>query len=174
MYQNINALLKAGGLCRGIGLGLGTVPRRSLWRRSLLRRRLGRPLLSLRTGSLRVLRRPGLLLLLLIGVLRRDGSFVLELLHSLLMSLIQLLPLSIHNDKAFSALLNTYPHLGHAIEIAPDAPLHSGPFHTVAETALDRFDVAVVSAVPLGQPLLPLMEIDGDSAQLGLSIFIRI
>ncbi len=87
------------------------------------------------------------------------------------MSLIQLLPLSIHNDKAFSALLNTYPHLGHAIEIAPDAPLHSGPFHTVAETALDRFDVAVVSTVPLGQPLLPLMEIDGDSAQLGLSIF---
>ena len=66
---------------------------------------------------------------------------------------------------------NFDPNLRHAVEVASHAPLYGGPLHAVAETALDGLEVAVIGAVPLGQPLLLLLEVDGDSAQLGFPVF---
>lgn len=86
------------------------------------------------------------------------------------MGLIQPGPFIIHDGKAFPMLLNTHPSLGHAVEVAADAPFHGGPLHAVAEPALDGLKIAVIGAVPFGQPLLLLAEVDGDAAQLGLAL----
>ena len=90
--------------------------------------------------------------------------------YPVLVSLVQLGLLLIHDEETFAPLNNFDPNLSHAVEVSAHAPFRSGPLHAVAEAAFHGFKVAVISAIPLGQPLLLFVEIDGDSAQLGFPI----
>ena len=99
--------------------------------------------------------------------------FLLERLHPLIMDSIQSGALVIADHIPFSPRLNRNPFLRHAVEIPADAPLNRGPLHTVAEAALDRFNIAVIGPVPFGDPRLLGRKIDGNAAQLGALAFPR-
>ena len=80
---------------------------------------------------------------------------------------VQGLAASLGDGAVFSLLLHIHPDSAHRVEVAADAPLDSGPFEGIGKPALHRFDVAVFGPVGLGHPLLALLIVDGEGAELG-------
>ena len=82
-------------------------------------------------------------------------------------SVIQPGAFAVLDHKASSALLNLDPDGIKVVQHAADPPLDGSALHTVGQAALDRLDIRIFGAVPLGNEAAAL-KVDGDAAKLRL------